>query len=72
MKNKNIFRDSIDLIGKEKLVSDYFANPYLPLVSIKCKPYNIGATSVILGDAAHAMVPFYGQVNFLKIIKAIL
>jgi len=55
------FRDSIDLIGKEKLVSDYFANPYLPLVSIKCKPYNIGATSVILGDAAHAMVPFYGQ-----------
>nr|CAD7452062.1 unnamed protein product [Timema tahoe] len=26
-----------------------------------CKPYHIGCTALIIGDAAHAMVPFYGQ-----------
>eukprot|EP00088_Acartia_fossae_P015834 TRINITY_DN18778_c0_g1_i1.p1 TRINITY_DN18778_c0_g1~~TRINITY_DN18778_c0_g1_i1.p1 ORF type:complete len:473 (+),score=142.57 TRINITY_DN18778_c0_g1_i1:30-1448(+) len=55
------YRDSIPLIGRDNLVRDFFRNKALPLVSIKCKPYNIGATSVIMGDAAHAMVPFYGQ-----------
>jgi len=55
------FRDSIPLIGRDNLIRDYFQNKALPLVSIKCKPYNVGATAVILGDAAHAMVPFYGQ-----------
>merc|ERR1719213_1486215 len=55
------FRDSIPLIGRDNLIRDYFKNKALPLVSIKCKPYNVGATAVILGDAAHAMVPFYGQ-----------
>lgn len=58
--NEN-FRDSINLIGKEKLVSDFSSNRALPLVSIKCSPYNIAGKAVIMGDAAHAMVPFYGQ-----------
>ena len=57
------FRDAIPLIGQERLVADYFGNRALPLVSVKCFPYHVGATSVILGDAAHAMVPFYGQVR---------
>jgi len=55
------FRDSIPLIGKEKLVTDFCNNKALPLVSVKCFPYNVGSTALILGDAAHAMVPFYGQ-----------
>jgi len=55
------FRDSIPLIGKEKLVADYCNNKALPLVSVKCFPYNVGSTALIMGDAAHAMVPFYGQ-----------
>lgn len=55
------FRDAIPLIGVQRLVADYFANKALPLVSVKCYPYHVGATSVIMGDAAHAMVPFYGQ-----------
>ena len=55
------FRDSINLIGKEKLISDYFFNKALPLVSVKCFPYNVSGKAVIMGDAAHAMVPFYGQ-----------
>lgn len=27
----------------------------------QCKPYHVGKTAVIIGDAAHAMVPFYAQ-----------
>merc|ERR1719250_483166 len=55
------FRDSIPLIGIERLVSDFFSNRALPLVSVKCSPYHVNDKSVIMGDAAHAMVPFYGQ-----------
>ena len=58
--NEN-FQDSISLIGREKLVSDYFSNRALSLVSVKCFPYHVADKAVILGDAAHAMVPFYGQ-----------
>eukprot|EP00054_Salpingoeca_dolichothecata_P022293 m.145869 g.145869 ORF g.145869 m.145869 type:complete len:447 (+) comp24288_c0_seq2:70-1410(+) len=54
------FPDSIPLIGKEKLVEDYFRNPTGSLRTIKCKPYHCHK-AIILGDAAHAMVPFYGQ-----------
>lgn len=31
------------------------------MLHLKCKPYNYKDKMVILGDAAHAMVPFYGQ-----------
>jgi len=55
------FQDSISLIGRDKLVSDYFSNRALSLVSVKCFPYHVADKAVILGDAAHAMVPFYGQ-----------
>lgn len=55
------FQDSIPLLGKEQMIQDYFQNKALPLVSVKCNPYHVKDTSVILGDAAHAMVPFYGQ-----------
>lgn len=55
------FPDSICIIGREKLVSDYFSTKPAPLVQIKCKPYHWHDKFVIMGDAAHAMVPFYGQ-----------
>jgi kynurenine 3-monooxygenase len=54
------FPDSIPLIGMERLLHDYRTNPTSPLAIIKCKPYHAGRT-VFMGDAAHAMVPFYGQ-----------
>jgi len=50
-----------DLISPEALASSFATNPHLPLISIKCRPYHHGASGVIIGDAAHAMVPFYGQ-----------
>ena len=55
------FPDSIDKIGADSLVDDFFKNPTGSLVSIKCSPHYLDSRAVILGDAAHAMVPFYGQ-----------
>ncbi|CAJ2500120.1 Uu.00g029730.m01.CDS01 [Anthostomella pinea] len=49
------------LINPNELMSSFEANPHLPLISIKCRPYHFSSSVVILGDAAHAMVPFYGQ-----------
>jgi kynurenine 3-monooxygenase len=55
------FPDFIPLIGQENLVNDYLRNPVGPLLSVKCTPYHYDDFCVIMGDAAHAMVPFYGQ-----------
>jgi kynurenine 3-monooxygenase len=50
-----------DLIGEAELRQQYTENLHLPLISIKCSPYHFRSSGVIVGDAAHAMVPFYGQ-----------
>ncbi|CAG8802864.1 34711_t:CDS:2, partial [Racocetra persica] len=54
------FPDSIPLIGEQRL-KEYFRNPKGSLMSIKCKPYHYRNRAIIIGDAAHCMVPFYGQ-----------
>jgi len=54
------YSDAVTLIGKDRLVKDFFATKPSPLISIKCSPYHRGK-AVIMGDAAHAIVPFYGQ-----------
>lgn len=43
------------------LTDDFFENPTGSLVTIRCSPYHHGERVMILGDAAHAVVPFYGQ-----------
>jgi kynurenine 3-monooxygenase len=55
------FQDSVPKIGVNKLAYDYFNNPTGSLVSVKCKPHFMADSVVIMGDAAHAVVPFYGQ-----------
>ncbi|XP_074502933.1 kynurenine 3-monooxygenase [Sebastes fasciatus] len=55
------FPDTIPLIGVDALKTDYFRLPGQAMVSIKCSPYHIGDKCVLMGDAAHAVVPFYGQ-----------
>lgn len=50
-----------ELISTSDLQKQFRENPHLPLISIKCKPYHYKSSVVIIGDAAHAMVPFYGQ-----------
>ena len=49
------------LIPGIDLKAQYEQNPHLPLITIKCSPHHYSSTAVILGDSAHAMVPFYGQ-----------
>jgi kynurenine 3-monooxygenase len=43
------------------LVEDYFDNPTSSLVMIKCSPWNYEDKLIMMGDASHAIVPFYGQ-----------
>lgn len=43
------------------LIEDWNTNPVSALCSIKCNPWNISSRVVIIGDAAHAIVPFFGQ-----------
>lgn len=53
------FADAIPLMPT--LAEDFFTNPTGNLGTIKCYPWNVGGKALLLGDAAHAMVPFYGQ-----------
>lgn len=43
------------------LVEDYRRNPASSLVTVRCWPWQWGGRVAVLGDAAHAIVPFYGQ-----------
>lgn len=43
------------------LLEDFFANPTGNLGTVKCFPWNAGGNALLLGDSAHAVVPFYGQ-----------
>jgi kynurenine 3-monooxygenase len=43
-----------------ELVAEYRDNPVSPLGTIRCRPWHNGRT-VLMGDSAHAIVPFYGQ-----------
>lgn len=53
------FPDAVPLMPT--LVHDYFANPTSSLVTVKCKPWIFDDRIALIGDAAHAIVPFYGQ-----------
>ncbi|KAK9479043.1 hypothetical protein V1514DRAFT_305458 [Lipomyces japonicus] len=55
------FPDVIPLVGEKNLQHQVFNNPKGSLVSVKCNPYHYSDRCVLIGDAAHAMVPFYGQ-----------
>lgn len=55
------FPGAVDLIGPGSVQKQFEENTHLPLISVKCSPHFFGSSGVILGDAAHAMVPFYGQ-----------
>lgn len=53
------FPDVPDLIPD--LEEQYRGNPVGSLVTIRCAPWSVGDRAVLVGDAAHAVVPFYGQ-----------
>ncbi len=53
------FADAAQLMPQ--LTENYFANPTGSMVTIKCSPWHVGGKALLLGDAAHAIVPFFGQ-----------
>jgi kynurenine 3-monooxygenase len=55
---KEIFPDATALIPE--LLEEFHKNPSSSLVTVKCFPWLKNKT-LLLGDAAHAIVPFYGQ-----------
>ncbi|MBS1778875.1 MAG: FAD-dependent monooxygenase [Bacteroidetes bacterium] len=53
------FPDAVPLMPT--LLEDFSANPTSSLVTIYIQPWHYGNKSALIGDAAHAIVPFYGQ-----------
>ncbi|AKF79653.1 kynurenine 3-monooxygenase [Myxococcus fulvus 124B02] len=43
------------------LTQAFFGRPTGSMVTVKCAPWNVGGKAVVMGDAAHAIVPFFGQ-----------
>ena len=53
------FPDAVPLMPT--LLEDFKTNPTGSLVTIRCAPWYYRDRVCLLGDAAHAVVPFYGQ-----------
>jgi len=55
---KDTFPDVMALMPD--YIEDFHQNPTSSLVTIRCFPWHRGKT-LLIGDASHAIVPFYGQ-----------
>ncbi|NND88854.1 MAG: FAD-dependent monooxygenase [Flavobacteriaceae bacterium] len=53
------YPDAVELMPD--LAEEFFNNPTGPLGTIKCSPWSSYGKVLLMGDAAHAIVPFYGQ-----------
>ncbi len=53
------FPDAVPLMPH--LGENFFGNPTGSMVTIKCSPWHVDGKALLLGDAAHAIVPFFGQ-----------
>lgn len=53
------FPDAVPMMPT--LIEDFFGNPTGQLGTVKCWPWAAGGKALLLGDSAHAVVPFYGQ-----------
>ncbi len=56
---ERLFPDTVPLMPT--LTQDYFTNPTSSLATVRCRPWFCRDKTVLLGDAAHAIVPFFGQ-----------
>ncbi|MCX8490101.1 MAG: NAD(P)/FAD-dependent oxidoreductase, partial [Cyclobacteriaceae bacterium] len=55
---KSVFPDAYSLMPQ--LEEEFFQNPSSSLVTMRCFPW-VRNKTLLIGDAAHAIVPFYGQ-----------
>jgi kynurenine 3-monooxygenase len=53
------YPDAVPLMPE--LAAEFDRNPVGSMVTIRCWPWSTGGRFALLGDAAHAIVPFYGQ-----------
>jgi len=56
---KKEFPDALELMPD--LLNDFNTNPTGSLVTVRSYPWNYNNNILLMGDAAHAIVPFYGQ-----------
>ncbi len=56
---KRDFPDAVEMMPT--LLNDFFHNPTASLVTVKCSPWIREDYFALIGDAAHAIVPFFGQ-----------
>lgn len=54
-----IFPDALSLMPDFR--TQWETNPASSLVIMRCDPWQFNGTVALIGDAAHAIVPFYGQ-----------
>lgn len=54
-----VFPDAPALMPE--LPEDFLENPVGSMVTVRCRPWRHAGKAVLIGDAAHAVVPFYGQ-----------
>jgi kynurenine 3-monooxygenase len=53
------FPDAFALMPQ--LEENFFTNPTGAMVTVRCSPWHSRGKALLLGDAAHAIVPFFGQ-----------
>ncbi|AKA35767.1 FAD-dependent oxidoreductase [Flagellimonas lutaonensis] len=60
---KAFFKEHFPNVRKviDNLIRDFFKNPTSAMVTMKCYPWTYWDKVALVGDSAHAIVPFYGQ-----------
>ncbi len=53
------FPDALPLLPN--LVADFFGRPEASMITVRCSPWTFEDKVLLIGDAAHAIVPSYGQ-----------
>lgn len=56
---ESLWPDTLTLIPD--IAVQYLRNPNAALSTVRCAPWNFGGKLLLIGDAAHGVVPFYGQ-----------
>jgi kynurenine 3-monooxygenase len=56
---QRVFADAVPLMPT--LVTDFFNNPTGLMGTVRCSPWHADGRVLLIGDAAHAIVPFHGQ-----------